>query len=216
MQVHFFGSGFLVAKDGRILTNHHVVEPWWRNDDLSSLTEQGLKPVVAQMAAYFPGSLLAFPVGVLKISTEADLAVVRGDLSRLKRQVISFDARKSASVSGQPVVLMGYATGLDAILAHADESAVRDIVASTQVTAVEVLAELARRNLIHPIITQGHIGDVVADKIVYDAQTTSGGSGGPLFNREGKVIGVNYAVLKGFGGSNFGIPVRYAEPLLSR
>jgi S1-C subfamily serine protease len=49
------------------------------------------------------------------------------------------------------------------------------------------MEELARRNLIRPVTTQGHIGDVLPDKIVYDAQTTSGGSGGPLFNNEGKV-----------------------------
>jgi hypothetical protein len=43
------------------------------------------------------------------------------------------------------------------------------------------MEELAGHNLIRPITTQGHIGDVLADKIVYDAQTTVGGSGGPLF-----------------------------------
>jgi S1-C subfamily serine protease len=51
---------------------------------------------------------------------------------------------------------------------------------------------------------------------VFDAQTTSGGSGGPLFNQQGKVIGVTYAVLKGFGGSNFGIPIRLSQPLLGQ
>jgi hypothetical protein len=29
------------------------------------------------------------------------------------------------------------------------------------------------------------------------------------------VIGVTFAVLKGFGGSNFGIPIRFSEPLLA-
>ena len=48
----------------------------------------------------------------------------------------------------------------------------------------------------------------------YDAQTTSGGSGGPLFNRKGKVIGINYAVVRDFGGSNFGVPARYAQEFL--
>jgi serine protease Do len=56
---------------------------------------------------------------------------------------------------------------------------------------------------------------VLADKIVFDAQTTSGGSGGPLFNQQGKVIGVTVAVLRGFGGSNFGIPIRFSQPLLA-
>lgn len=55
---------------------------------------------------------------------------------------------------------------------------------------------------------------MLPDKIVYDAVTTSGGSGGPLFNHSGKVIGVNFAVLKGFGGSNLAVPVRYADELL--
>lgn len=210
------GTGFLVAAEGRILTNHHVVEPWWKNDDLSSLTEEGLTPVVAEMHAYFPGSPRAFQAATEKISSEADLAILRVDRADLKREVMSLDGRKSASVSGQPVVLMGYPTGIDAVLARAGESTVRDIVTSSKGDFEEILHGLAQRNLIRPITTQGHIGDVLPDKIVYDAQTTSGGSGGPLFNREGKVIGINYAVLRGFGGSNFGIPVRYAQSLLSR
>jgi S1-C subfamily serine protease len=77
-----------------------------------------------------------------------------------------------------------------------------------------VLVELAKRKLIRPLVTQGHVGDVLPDKIVYDAQTTSGGSGGPLLNSQGSVIGVTFAVVRGFGGSNFGVPIRYALPLL--
>jgi hypothetical protein len=109
---------------------------------------------------------------------------------------------------------MGYATGLAAILARTDEDSAQEILKKSGSDVSQVLNELAKRNLIRPLITQGHIGDILPDKIVFDAQTTSGGSGGPLFNRQGKVIGVTYAVLKGFGGSNFGIPIRFSEPLL--
>jgi serine protease Do len=77
-----------------------------------------------------------------------------------------------------------------------------------------MMEELARRNLIRPTPTQGHIGAVLPDKIVYDAQTTSGGSGGPLFNNDGKVIGINFAMVREFGGSNFAIPVAYGQSLL--
>ena len=61
---------------------------------------------------------------------------------------------------------------------------------------------------------QGHIGEVLRDKIVYDAATTSGGSGGLLFNRNGKVFGVNFAILSDFGGSNLVVPVRCADKLV--
>jgi S1-C subfamily serine protease len=140
--------------------------------------------------------------------------VVKGDLSELKRAPLALDGRTESTVTGQPVVLIGYATGLDAILARAGEEAVRNIVAASGGNPRQIMTELARRNLIRPLTTQGHIGDVLADKIVYDAQTTSGGSGGPVFNQQGKVIGVNFAVVRGFGGSNFGIPIRLAESLL--
>jgi serine protease Do len=76
------------------------------------------------------------------------------------------------------------------------------------------MGELARHHLIKPVVTQGHIGGVLPDKIVYDAQTTSGGSGGPLFNDQGQVIGINFAILRDFGGSNFAVPVRFGESLL--
>ena len=78
----------------------------------------------------------------------------------------------------------------------------------------QVMEELARHQLIKPVVTQGHIGDVLPDKIVYDAQTTSGGSGGPLFDDQGQVIGINFAMVRDFGGSNFAIPARFGQSLL--
>lgn len=214
VRADFFGTGFLVASDGRLMTNRHVVEPWWKDDELSSARLQGFTPVIAEMKAYFPGATSAVSLRLVKVSPNADLAVVQGELGELKLQVLRFDARPAAAVSGQPVVLMGYATGLDAILARAGEETVRAIVSSAGGNPSRIMGELARRNLIRPLNTQGHVGDVLADRIVYDAQTTSGGSGGPVFNAQGRVIGVNFAVLRGFGGSNFGIPARFAEELL--
>lgn len=178
------------------------------------MKEQGLEPVISEMEAYFPGSPRPFQCVTEKISTEVDLAVMRADLGGVKREIPSFDAVGEANLSGQAVVLIGYPTGIEAILARTDESIVREIVKSTRGELKGILAELARKDLIRPIVTQGHIGDVLKDKIVYDAQTTSGGSGGPLFNQRAKVIGINFAIVKDFGGSNFGIPGRYAQVLL--
>jgi DNA-binding response OmpR family regulator/S1-C subfamily serine protease len=213
VRADFFGTGF-IAGEGRILTNHHVAQPWWKNDELAAVISQGLNPSIAELTAYFPDAAAGIPVNVSEISEEADLAVLKGDLSGLKKPILKMDARREAAVSGQALLSLGYATGISAILARAGEDAVSEIAKTTGGKPKEVADELLRRKLIRPLVTQGHIGDVLPDKIVYDAQTTSGGSGGPLINRDGEVIGVTFAVVKGFGGSNFGVPIRFAQPLL--
>ena len=215
-EVHLdaFGTGFLASADGQILTNHHVAEPWWQNDDLKEMLDQGIDPVVAEMSAYFPGVPHGIAINTEKISPAADVAVVKANVSELGiKQIALADGRRSA-ISGGPVVLLGYPTALDAILARAGAETLQSIATVSKGDPKQVMEELARRNLIRPVTTQGHIGDVLPDKIVYDAQTTSGGSGGPLFNNEGKVIGINFAMVREFGGSNFAIPVGYGKSLL--
>ena len=215
VRADFFGTGFIVG-DGMILTNHHVVQPWGKNDELGSVLTQGLDPGIGEMIAYFPDSSAGVSVSIAQVSEEADLAVVKGDLAALKRPTLKTDARKEAAVSGEPLISLGYATGINAMLARAGEEAVDEIAKATGGDPDRVVDELVRRKLIRPLVTQGHIGDVSADKIVYDAQITSGSSGGPLINKDGEVIGVTFGVVRGFGGSNFGVPIRYAQPLLKR
>ena len=215
-EVHLdaYGTGFLASTAGQILTNHHVAEPWWQNDDLKEMLDQGIEPVTVEMTAYFPGVAHGIAIHTEKISSTADVAVLKADISQLGiKQIALADGRRSA-VSGGPVVLLGYPTALDAILARAGAETLQSIATTSKGDSKQVMEELARRHLIRPITTQGHIGDVLPDKIVYDAQTTSGGSGGPLFNDEGKVIGINFAMVREFGGSNFAIPVGYGKSLL--
>jgi DNA-binding response OmpR family regulator/S1-C subfamily serine protease len=214
VKTDIFGTGFLAGPGGRVITNHHVAEPWWKNEEIGNLTLQGFQPEISTINAYFPGDPRAFQGEIQQISSDIDLATMRFDLQDLKRPTLTIDPTKTAAVPGEAIVLMGYATGLDAILARTDESTAQKIINGSSGNVPQILDELARRDLIRPLITQGHIGDILPDKIVFDAQTTSGGSGGPLFNQQGKVIGVTYAVLRGFGGSNFGIPIKFSEPLL--
>jgi CheY-like chemotaxis protein len=210
-----FGTGFLASASGQILTNHHVAEPWWQNDDLKEMLDQGLEPVIAEMSAYFPGVPHGIAINTEKISSAEDVAVVKGDVSELGIKQIALADGRSSAVSGGPVVLLGYPTALDAILARAGAETLQSIATASKGDPKQVMEELARRNLIRPVTTQGHIGDVLPDKIVYDAQTTSGGSGGPLFNNVGKVIGINFAMVREFGGSNFAIPIGYGKSLLN-
>ena len=213
VRADFFGTGFIVG-DGKILTNHHVAQPWWQNEELAGAGQQGLEPVIAEMTVFFPNEVNGIPLSISQISQEADLALLHGDFAELHRPILKLDASKEAAVSGEALISVGYATGLDAILARAGDKTVEDIVKISSGDPKLILIELSKRKLIRPLVTQGHVGDVLVDKIVYDAQTTSGGSGGPLLNQRGGVIGVTFAIVKGFGGSNFGVPIRYALPLL--
>jgi len=166
------------------------------------------------MTAYFPGLGRGIPLKSQRISSEADIALATGDVSGLRLKLLAMDDDPKAAISGEPVVLIGYPTAIDAILARSSENDLRSIAAQANGDLTSLMRELASRKLIRPVSTQGHIGDVLADKIIYDAQTTSGGSGGPLFNSAGKVIAINVAMLRDFGGSNFAIPVRYVKRLL--
>src|SRR4029077_17736881 len=214
LQIDVFGTGFLVRRDGRILTNHHVAEPWWSNDELKELLDHGAAAYVLQYKAYFPGSSEGIPAKLDKISSSADVATLKLEATPpANTALLEMDERSEASVSGEPVVLIGYPTGIEGILARAGPDVAQKIANGTQ-NVNAMVSQLAAQKLIRPTTTQGHIGDVLKDKIVYDAATTSGGSGGPLFNRDGKVIGVNFAILKGFGGSNLAVPARYAAELL--
>jgi S1-C subfamily serine protease/CheY-like chemotaxis protein len=214
LQIDAFGTGFLVKPDGTILTNHHVVEPWWHEDKLKQLLDHGADPRVLSYEAYFPGKSAAIRAKLARISSEADVATLKLETPPPSHaELLELDARSEASVTGEPVVLMGYPTGVEGILARANSDVAQKIASGAQ-DASQVMSRVASQRLIRPTTTQGHIGDVLKDKIVYDAATTSGGSGGPLFNRDGKVIGINFAVLKDFGGSNLAVPVRYATDLL--
>jgi len=76
--------------------------------------------------------------------------------------------------------------------------------------------ELAALSLIRPSATFGHIGDVSVDKLIYDAPTARGGSGGPVLNIHGQVVGINAAYIEGFSGGTLGIAASNLLPLIEK
>ena len=212
--VDYYGTGFLVDAQGLVLTNRHVAEPWWTDETADRLAAAGYKPRFVTFRAFFPGQEEPFDLLAERKSETMDLAVLRVDLRGRGVPVLPIDRSGKGAVAGQPMMVMGYPTGLEAILAKAESNVVKHILETQGPSSERVTEALSRQGLIRPTTTQGHIGDVTRTDIVFDAATTQGGSGGPIFNKQGQVIAVEYALLTKFGGNSFAIPISYAIELL--
>jgi S1-C subfamily serine protease len=211
--LHVFGSGFLVDTAGHILTNHHVLQPWWHNSQAVPVPSDAFEPTVEWMWAYFPGYDTPMPMHVTRLSEDFDLGLAEVNLPQSHPpRPVAID--QQVAVSGSPVVLIGYPTGVEGILARIDPPTLKQIAGAAGNSTEGLVQELGRRKLIRPLVTQGHLGVVGPDQLVYDAQTTHGGSGGPVFDASGKVIGVNFAILSDFSGSNFAVPILRAASIL--
>lgn len=180
LQIDAFGTGFLAGGDRTILTNHHVVEPWWNDDELKQLLDHDVDPYVLSYDAYFPGRSEAIGAKLERISSRADLATLKLEaLVSFHAELLELDDRSEASVTGEAVLLIGYPTAVEGILAKAGLEVAHKVAGSAQ-SLSQTMLRMASQQLIRPTATQGHIGDVLRDTIVYDAATTFGGSGGPL------------------------------------
>jgi DNA-binding response OmpR family regulator len=166
LQFDFFGTGFLIDSEGRLLTNHHVAEPWSSDEKLKELVDHGAEGFVATYTAYFPGLSQGILAKLDRISTQADLATLKlQSPAPSHAALLKLDNRSEASVTGDPVVLIGYPTGIEGILARAGNDITRKIAENSQ-DVTQIVSQLAAQDLIRPTTTQGHIGDVLKDKIV--------------------------------------------------
>ena len=212
--VDYVGTGFLVDRRGIILTNRHVAEPWWKDEAAESLAKHGYRARFVVFRAFFPQVAEGLKLDLHRRSETLDLALLKVDARGRKIPTLPLDVSGRGAVAGQPVVVVGYPTGLDAILAKTDTGVVQEILSAQGTSTGRITEALSRKGLIRPSTTQGHIGDVTKTDIVFDAATTQGGSGGPVFNKNGRVIAVEYALLPKFAGNSYGLPVRYALELL--
>ncbi|MCZ6572606.1 MAG: trypsin-like peptidase domain-containing protein [Planctomycetota bacterium] len=216
-RIDYTGTGFMADSSGLVLTNRHIAEPWWKNDDAAPFLADGFEPRFIVLRAYFPGRKLAvnFDTSKTITSDRVDMAVLnckeRDDLPGPLPLAAAGDLRV-----GRPVLLLGYPSGLRALLAKAGEEFIDANTTSEKNDPVKILDALARADMVRPLPTEGRIGDVLETKVLYDAPTAVGASGGPVFNREGRVVAVNFGILNGFQSANFGVPIRYASELLER
>lgn len=210
-EIQFTGTGFLFEDSGTLVTNRHVAQPWETGPGMASQPGSLLEPVLLRFIGYLPGVSAPIEVEVLNVSEDADLAMLR--FTDPPEGVAGLRLAEDPPESGDDVILMGYPTGLRSMLAQSGSAFLDDLNAAKDVDFWSVARRLSDAGLIAPLASRGIVGKVTPDAIVYDAETTHGGSGGPVLNRDGEVVAVNAAILPEFGGSNLGIPMNWLREL---
>lgn len=216
----FVGSGFYVGK-GYVVTNRHIAQPWLADDRAQSIGGSvGGQPRLRKLVAYFPDHSQPITLKVKQAGRQEDVAVCVMDLKDLPADIpelkLEMETATDTAAVGKPVVMMGYPSGTDRLLAQLDDAVARDIQQRYGGSLDTLLGYLAEKKLIQPLMTQGNITALDVRRIAYDARTAEGGSGAPLFGPSGKVIGVNFALFTENQASNFAVPIRFAVTLLQR
>ncbi len=216
-EYEFVGSGFHIGQ-GFVLTNRHIAQPWIADERAQSISGGiNAQPRLRKLIAYFPNIPQAIPLKFKGAAQRDDLAVCSLDIPEIPEgiPVLPLETDPDAVAVGKTVVMMGYPSGPDRLLALLDDAESRGI-QQRYGTPMAQLAYLAETKRIQPLTTQGSITDLDVRRIVYDARTAEGGSGAPLFGPSGRVIGVNFAVFTENQASNFAVPIRFGIPLLER
>lgn len=206
------GTAFVVDAAGTLITNRHVALPWEYGMAMRAMASFGVRPMVLELRGFLPGTVDAFDVSVAGISTTHDLALLRGGGAALTAEPLPM-ATLGAS-PGDAVLVLGYPTGLNALMARADRRFVAGLRDQPDMNDQKAADALAQAGLIQPLVSRGIVAQVSDAAVVHDAQTTFGGSGGPVLNLRGEVLAINRSVLAGFGGANMGVPVLVASEML--
>ncbi|MEO8778618.1 MAG: Do family serine endopeptidase [Rhodanobacter sp.] len=160
------GSGFIISKDGYILTNNHVVA----GADSVTVRLQDRRTLTAKVVGTDP----TYDIALLKIDAGSSLPTVTiGDSRGLK--------------PGQWVLAIGSPFGFD-------------------YTVTQGIVSAVGRNL-------GQGDQPYTSFIQTDVPINRGNSGGPLFNLQGQVVGVNSQIYSNTGdymGVSFSIPIDVA------
>ena len=208
----FTGTGFAIGDDGLLITNRHVAVPWEDDTGVEVLAEQNLEPVLIKFIAYQPGKAEAVAVKLLKESKAADLAILKA--ADGAATIKGLKLADSPPRAGDAVIVMGYPTGLLSMLAQSGKAFIEKLQQAKDTGFWTVAARLAEGGHIMPLASRGIVGQATEATIVYDAETTHGGSGGPVLDLNGAVVAVNTAVLPEYGGSNLGVPAAKVRALL--
>ena len=234
------GTAFFVSNDGKLLTNLHVVKPWIFNS-----AEEAIKNYYAQLLAkviakqdvinMFSGvnatGLTAY-ISQVKVTGVLDnIALVpQGETfdpdNFIKCRVLSAGSDKAKDIALIQTVSKRLPTGDCTFVNVTDSMDVSDEALSVGNHVYTLGFPRGTNNLLQKegyhtgiqVIAQG--GTIIQQNSEFDfgynAPTTGGASGSPVFNDQGKLIGIHH---QGFSqvetqGYNYGVKAKYIKELL--
>ncbi len=225
--IQITGTGFFVSNTGEIITNRHVAVPWEYSEDKNKL-EQNIKDYIKQNAAFasaseqfeifevlknlkisgksiaigialnnsFITSLSDFTPCVLSKEsgkTDIDVAMLQTKTKSLPATVTNIVNLKEAIIDenqlkiGEQLHMIGYPAGFTLATTQ------KGIMANFQSGQITRLADG---------VNFGH-----------NVPTIGGGSGSPIFNNQGNLVGINYQGLMQTQGFNMAMLAKYAVEL---
>jgi len=181
------GSGFIIAEDGYVLTNNHVVE------DAQRIT-----------VTLLDGR--EFGADVVGTDPTTDIAVIKIDGSGLPVAALGSSAEVRVGEWVLAVGNPGFGGTRGTDLAYTVTAGI--------VSALGRSLSLIRGSLQADPDFAGNPALAIEDFIQTDAVINSGNSGGPMVNLRGQVIGINAAIVSQTGvyqGYGFAIPIDLAH-----
>jgi protease Do-like 1, chloroplastic len=174
------GSGFVWDEQGRIVTNFHVVQDTLQ---ANSAGEVSFRPT-AEVRITLADGTTRVARRLVGVAPDHDLAVLQIDVPADKLKPIPVGSSSDLEV-GQTVYAIGNPFGQSLTFTHGIVSALNREIQS---------------------VTDRAITGVIQT----DASLNPGNSGGPLLDREGRLIGVNTAITSPTGGN---VGIGYAIPV---
>ena len=213
VEFQFTGTGFLLKDGGQLVTNRHVALPWETNPRLQAIEQSGFAPELLKLIAYLPGLPNAIEAEYLAASDVSDLALLSVEPDAAADRGLTLS--QQSPLVGDEVIVMGFPTGLRALLAQAGREFVSELEENRETDFWTIATHLSEQGRIAPLASRGIIAQITQKTVIYDAETTIGGSGGPALDSQGHVVAVNAAILPEFGGANIGVPVEDVRRLLA-
>jgi pSer/pThr/pTyr-binding forkhead associated (FHA) protein/S1-C subfamily serine protease len=231
------GTGFFISEDGQLITNLHVVKPWLYEDAgklLYNYYSQQLASVVELLNAINKVTSLSVLISQLKVDGVLDYIALlpQGESydsdNIIKCRVISAGDEKEKDVAlvqtiskRLPTSDCTYVNVIDSMDISEEALTVGEHVYTIGFPTVMNYQQVVQKSENEKgiqVVAQG--GDIIQQDSEYDfgynAVTTGGASGSPVFNKYGKLIGVHHQGLSRVEtqGYNYGIKAKYVKELL--